>query len=43
MPETPPLPASRAVFVSYASQDRQVARRISDALRSARIDVWFDQ
>ena len=43
MPETPPLPASRAVFVSYASQDRQVARRISDALRSAGIEVWFDQ
>ena len=43
MSETPPLPTSRAVFVSYASQDRQVARRISDALRSVGIEVWFDQ
>ena len=43
MSEPPLSPTSRAVFVSYASQDRQVARRISDALRSARIEVWFDQ
>lgn len=40
------LPAanpSRAVFLSYASQDAQAAQRICDALRSAAIDVWFDQ
>ena len=34
---------SRAVFLSYASQDAEAARRICDALRSAGIEVWFDQ
>ncbi|HEV8017132.1 MAG TPA: toll/interleukin-1 receptor domain-containing protein [Steroidobacteraceae bacterium] len=33
----------RAVFLSYASEDVEAARRICDALRSAGIDVWFDQ
>src|SRR5215472_3213975 len=32
-----------AVFLSYASQDAEAARRIFDALRAAGIDVWFDQ
>src|SRR6202035_2447820 len=32
-----------AVFLSYASQDAEVARRICDALRAAGIEVWFDQ
>jgi TolB-like protein len=32
-----------AVFISYASQDSEAAVRICDALRSARIEVWFDQ
>ncbi len=32
-----------AVFLSYASQDAEVARRICDALRSVRCEVWFDQ
>jgi TolB-like protein len=32
-----------AVFLSYASQDVDVARRICDALRAAEIEVWFDQ
>jgi TolB-like protein len=32
-----------AVFLSYASQDAQAARRICDALRAAGIEVWFDQ
>jgi TolB-like protein/tetratricopeptide (TPR) repeat protein len=31
------------VFLSYASQDVQAAQRISDALRAAGIEVWFDQ
>jgi eukaryotic-like serine/threonine-protein kinase len=31
------------VFLSYASQDAEAARRISDALRAAGIEVWFDQ
>lgn len=34
---------SRAVFVSYASQDAEPARRICEALRAAGIEVWFDQ
>jgi TolB-like protein/cytochrome c-type biogenesis protein CcmH/NrfG len=34
---------SRAVFLSYASQDAEAARRICDALRGAGIEVWFDQ
>jgi TolB-like protein len=34
---------SRAVFLSYASQDAEAARRICEALRSAGIEVWFDQ
>ena len=34
--------AGRAVFLSYASQDAEAARRICDALRSAGVEVWFD-
>ena len=34
---------SRAVFLSYASQDAEAARKICDALRGAGIEVWFDQ
>ena len=34
---------SRAVFLSYASQDAGAARRICDALRAAGAEVWFDQ
>ncbi len=34
---------SRAIFLSYASQDAEPARRICDALRAAGIEVWFDQ
>jgi tetratricopeptide (TPR) repeat protein len=32
-----------AVFLSYASQDAEAAKRISDALRSGGVEVWFDQ
>ena len=35
--------ASRAVFLSYASEDAAAAQRIADSLRAAGIDVWFDQ
>jgi hypothetical protein len=35
--------ASHAVFLSYASQDAQTARKICEALRAAGIEVWFDQ
>ena len=41
-----PKPASTptgAVFLSYASQDAEAARRICEALRAAGIEVWFDQ
>jgi eukaryotic-like serine/threonine-protein kinase len=34
---------SKAVFLSYASQDAEAARHIADALRSAGVEVWFDQ
>ncbi len=35
--------AHQAVFLSYASQDAEAARRICDALRAAGVEVWFDQ
>src|SRR5476651_1503014 len=33
----------KAVFLSYASQDAESAKRICDALRQAGVEVWFDQ
>lgn len=35
------MPAS--IFLSYASEDRQPARSIGDALAQAGIDVWLDE
>lgn len=35
-------PVHRAVFLSYASQDAEPARRICEALRAAGVEVWFD-
>ncbi len=35
--------SSRAVFLSYASQDADAARRLCEALRGAGLEVWFDQ
>jgi TolB-like protein len=35
--------SSKAVFLSYASQDAQAALQLCEALRSAGIEVWFDQ
>ena len=32
-----------AVFLSYASQDAEAAQKICDALRTAGVEVWFDQ
>jgi Tol biopolymer transport system component len=32
-----------AVFLSYASQDADAARRIAQALRAEGIEVWFDE
>jgi TolB-like protein/Flp pilus assembly protein TadD len=46
MGEEVPKPASApmgAVFLSYASQDAEAAQRICQALRSAGVEVWFDQ
>ena len=34
---------SKAVFLSYASQDAEAAKRICEALRAGGIEVWFDQ
>ncbi len=33
----------KAVFLSYASQDAEAAKKICDALRAAGVEVWFDQ
>ena len=38
MPDSTP-----AVFLSYASQDADAARRIAEALRAAGVEVWFDE
>ena len=35
--------STKAIFLSYASQDAEAARRIGDALREAGLEVWFDQ
>jgi TolB-like protein/Flp pilus assembly protein TadD len=35
--------SSQAVFLSYASQDAEAARRICEALRAGGVEVWFDQ
>ncbi len=34
---------NKAVFLSYASQDAEAARRICEALRASGVEVWFDQ
>jgi TolB-like protein/Tfp pilus assembly protein PilF len=33
----------KAVFLSYASQDIEAAKRICESLRQAGVEVWFDQ
>ena len=49
VPGPPSVPLSmaeattKAVFLSYASQDVAAALRICNALRSAGVEVWFDQ
>ena len=35
--------STRAVFLSYASQDTDAAERLCAVLRAAGIEVWFDQ
>ncbi|HLY63912.1 MAG TPA: toll/interleukin-1 receptor domain-containing protein, partial [Chloroflexota bacterium] len=34
---------SRAVFLSYASQDAPAAEQLCQALREAGVEVWFDR
>ena len=34
---------SRAIFLSYASQDAEAAGRICESLRAAGMEVWFDR
>jgi eukaryotic-like serine/threonine-protein kinase len=36
-------PSTKAVFISYASQDAEAARCIYDALQQVGIEVWLDQ
>jgi hypothetical protein len=36
-------PTSRAVFLSYASQDAETARKICEVLRAGGVEVWFDK
>jgi len=43
MPESSTTPQGRAVFLSYAREDVEQARRIADALRAFGMEVWFDQ
>jgi formylglycine-generating enzyme required for sulfatase activity len=35
--------AAKPIFLSYASQDADSARRICEALRAVGLEVWFDQ
>jgi len=35
--------SNQAVFLSYASQDAEAAKRICAALRASGVEVWFDQ
>jgi adenylate cyclase len=37
------IQSSKGIFLSYASEDAGIAKRICDALRYAGIEVWFDQ
>jgi hypothetical protein len=41
--DAPPQIVTDAVFISYASQDRDSAIAIRDALQKAGLDFWFDQ
>lgn len=36
-------PSSKKVFLSYSSKDSNKARRLAQDLRSAHVDVWFDE
>jgi hypothetical protein len=34
---------AKAVFLSYARDDAEPAKRIAEALRAFGVEVWFDQ
>ncbi len=36
-------PLNKAVFLSYASQDAEAAKRICESLRAVGVELWFDQ
>ncbi len=36
-------PGAHAIFLSYASQDAEAAKRICESLRATGVEVWFDQ
>src|SRR3954470_10926333 len=40
---SPPASTPKAVFLSYAREDSEAARRIANALRAFGVEVWFDQ
>src|SRR5882757_8231564 len=42
MSDSQPASASRAVFLSYASQDAEAARHVCETLRRGGLEVWFD-
>jgi non-specific serine/threonine protein kinase len=35
--------STKSIFLSYASQDVEAARRICESLRAAGLEVWFDE
>ena len=43
MSDTTAITAPRAVFLSYAREDADQARRIAEAMRAFGVEVWFDQ
>ena len=43
MSDTNPASGGGAVFLSYAREDAEAAKRIADALRGFGVEVWFDQ
>lgn len=42
-PDTAPTTPKPTLFLSYASEDREAARRLRDTLASAGLDVWYDE
>jgi hypothetical protein len=40
---SPPPPPVPSVFISYAAEDREAARRLRDTLAAAGLDVWYDE